>query len=201
MGSALGRGWAAAGHAVAIGSRSVERARSIADRVGAASGSDYAGASAAADVVLLTVPWQAVRGIVPDLDLTGKVLIDATNPYLDDTFGGGEGAWSVREAFPPGESGTSVIQALAPRARVVKAFNHIWARAAERGFGDARPAVFVCGDDSEARSVVSGLAAEIGYDPHDVGGLEHAYWLEGLTPLVVALGDPALALTMTRSGG
>jgi NADPH-dependent F420 reductase len=201
MGVALARGWAAAGHAVAIGSRNVERARSIADRVGTASGADYAGATAAADVVLLTVPWQAVRGIVPDLDLAGKVLIDATNPYLDDTFDGGEGTWSLREAFPPGESGASVIQALVPRARVVKAFNHIWARAAEHGFAETRPAVFVCGADPEARSVVAGLAAEIGYDPHDVGGLEHACWLEALTPLVVALGDPALALTMTRSDG
>lgn len=201
MGSALARGLAAAGHTVAIGSRDVERRRAIAERVGAASGVDYAGAAATGDVVVLTVPWQAVRGIVPALPLAGKILIDATNPYLDDTFDGREAIWSAREELPPGESGATVIQALAPDARVVKAFNHIWASAAQQGFGAVRPAVFVCGDDADARSVVSGLAQDMGYDPHDVGRLEHARWLEALTPLVVALGDPALALTMARTTG
>ena len=43
-----------------------------------------------------------------------------------------------------------------------------------------------------------GLAAEIGDDPHDVGGLEHARWLEALTPLVVALEDPNLTFVIAR---
>ena len=107
----------------------------------------------------------------------------------------------MREAFPPGESGAALIQRLAPGTRVVKAFNHIWASAAQRGFGAVRPAVFVCGDDAAARRVVADLARDIGYDPHDLGGLERAGWLEALTPLVVAMGDPGLVLTMTRTGG
>jgi hypothetical protein len=73
--------------------------------------------------------------------------------------------WSIREEFPAGESGASQVQRLAPGARVVKALNHIWAVTAQRGFGELRPAVFVCGDDPSARNVALGLAAEIGYDP------------------------------------
>ena len=114
--------------------------------------------------MVLAVPWQAVREIVPNLALPGRILIDATNPYLDDGYDGGEATWSARD------------------------------------FGDVRPAVFVCGDDAEARSVVAGLASEIGYDPHDIGGLRHARWLETVTRLVVALGDSAVALTVTRIG-
>jgi 8-hydroxy-5-deazaflavin:NADPH oxidoreductase len=196
MGSALARDLAEAGHPVTIGSRDADRAQAIAGRVGAASGGGYEQAAAASEVVVLTVPWQAVRQIVPGLPLDGKILIDATNPYLDDSFDGRESVWSVREEFPAGESGASVIQALAPGASVVKAFNHIWAVTAQRGFGETRPAVFVCGDDASARTVVMGLAADIGYDPHDAGGLERARWLEALTPLVVALEDPNVALTV-----
>ncbi len=201
MGSALARRLVAAGHSVVIGSRDAGRARAAAARVGAASGTSYAEAAEVGDVVVLTVPWRAVGEVVPALPLDGKILVDATNPYLDDTFDGGDATWSARDEFPPGESGASAIQALAPGARVVKAWNHVWARAAERGLGEVRPAVFVCGDDAAARAVVAGLAAEMGYDPHDAGGLERARWLEALTPLVIALGDSACALTMTRTPG
>jgi 8-hydroxy-5-deazaflavin:NADPH oxidoreductase len=199
MGSALARRLVAAGHAVVIGSRDTGRARAAAARVGAASGTGYAEAADAADVVVLTVPWRAVAAVVPELPLEGKILVDATNPYLDDTFDGGDASWSAREEFPPGESGASAIQTLAPGARVVKAWNHVWARAAERGLGEVRPAVFVCGDDPDARAVVAGLAGEMGFDPHDAGGLEQAGWLEALTPLVIALGDSSYAITMTRT--
>ncbi len=198
MGSALARDLAATGHTVVIGSRSVERAREISQRVRAASGTDYVQAVRASEIVVLTVPWQAVRQIVPTLPLDGKILIDATNPYLDDSFDGRESIWSVREEFPEGESGASNVQRLAPGASVVKAFNHIWAVTAHRGFGEIRPAVFVCADDPSARNVVMGLAAQIGYDPHDVGGIEHARWLEALTPLVVALEDPNLTFIIAR---
>jgi 8-hydroxy-5-deazaflavin:NADPH oxidoreductase len=201
MGSALGRSLATAGHHVTIGSRDPDRAHAMARRLGAAYGTDYAGAAVAGEAVILAVPWQAVREVVGGLPLRGKVLIDVTNPYLDDTFDGQQAVWSVREAFPPGESGAALIQRLAPGTRVVKAFNHIWASAAQRGFGAVRPAVFVCGDDAAARRVVADLARDIGYDPHDLGGLERAGWLEALTPLVVAMGDPGLVLTMTRTGG
>jgi hypothetical protein len=199
MGSALARRLVAAGHAVVIGSRDAGRARAAAARLGAESSTGYAEAAEAGDVVVLTVPWRAVAAVVPALPLEGKILVDATNPYLDDTVDGGDASWSAREEFPPGESGASTIQALAPGARVVKAWNHVWARAAERGLGDVRPAVFVCGDDPDARAVVARLAGDMGYDPHDAGGLEQARWLEALTPLVIALGDSTYALTMTRT--
>jgi 8-hydroxy-5-deazaflavin:NADPH oxidoreductase len=201
MGSALARRLAAAGHSVVIGSRDARRGRALAAELGAAAGESYTDAAAAAEVVLLTVPWRAVAEVVPGLPLEGTILIDATNPYLDDTFDGGDAGWSTREEFPPGESGASAIQALAPRARVVKAWNHVWARAAERGLGDVRPAVFLCGDDPQARIVVARLVEDAGYDPHDAGGLGAARWVEALTPLVIALGDSTLALTMTRTPG
>ena len=201
MGSALARRLVAAGHAVVIGSRDADRARALAAEVGAVPAKSYADAASASHVVVLTVPWRAVREVVPVLPLDGKILIDATNPHVDDTFDGGEATWSAREEFPPGASGASVVQALAPAARVVKGWNHVWARAAERGLGETRPAVFLCGDDPEARAVVASLARDSGYDPHDAGGLEQARWIEALTPLVIALGDSTYALTMTRTPG
>jgi NADPH-dependent F420 reductase len=201
MGSALARRLAAAGHSVVIGSRDGDRARTVAAELGATPAESCEDAAAQAEVVVLTVPWRAVRNLVPSLPLDGKILVDATNPYLDDTFDGGDAMWSTREEFPTGGSGAATIQALAPGARVVKAWNHVWARAADRGLGEARPAVFLCGDDPDARAVVADLARETGYDPHDAGGLDQARWLEALTPLVIALGDSTYSLTMTRTPG
>ena len=45
----------------------------------------------------------------------------------------------------------------------------------------------------EARAVVAGPAREIGYDPHDAGGLGRARWLEARTPFAIALGDTTFA--------
>ena len=100
MGSALARDLTRAGHTVVIGSRNAERAQAIAQWVAATLGTDNIQAVEASEIVVLTVPWQAVREIVPTLPLDGKILIDATNPYLDDSFEGRESIWWVRGGIP-----------------------------------------------------------------------------------------------------
>lgn len=167
MASGLGRGWAAAGHRVAFGSRDAARGGSIEE------------VSRSAEVVVLAVPWagaeEALRHALP---LAGKILVDCTNPPSP-----GARAWA-------GEgSGAERISALAPGARVVKAFNHVYAEIIHSGprFGFQNATVFYCGDEVEAKETVAGLAEELGFDPVDAGPLRTARYLEPLGELMLQL--------------
>jgi 8-hydroxy-5-deazaflavin:NADPH oxidoreductase len=117
------------------------------------------------DVVLLAIPWRS-RGDLPAARLRGKIVIDAMNPYKPD-----------RSLYDLGSSTSSeeVAKAL-PGARLVKAFNHLFARdlatrgAPERPL-DQRTALLIAGDDADAKGVVSQLATDIGFAPVDTGSL------------------------------
>lgn len=118
------------------------------------------------EVVLLALPWRT-RGQLPGAALfAGKVVIDATNPYtasggLDDL----------------GESTSSeLIAAQLPGARIVKAFNtiyyqHLASRGQLAAPQDERHAIFLAGDDADAKAVVARLIADIGFAPVDTGAL------------------------------
>jgi predicted dinucleotide-binding enzyme len=123
----------------------------------------------AGDVLLLAVPAAAAPDVLAAAGpLDDKVLVDATN----NLSGGPDGA---------------AIAALAPGARVVKAFNTVFATF----FHDTppeRPATLVlCGDDAEAKETVSSLVREAGFDPVDVGGHERVADLEAFARLVIGI--------------
>jgi 8-hydroxy-5-deazaflavin:NADPH oxidoreductase len=92
-------------------------------------------------------------------------------------------------------------------ARVVKAFNTCGYNVMANTEFPAPVTMFYCGDDAQAKQIVSGLAAAIGFEPHDAGGLAQARVLEALALLWVTLalkqGDgPEIAFRlMRRSGG
>ena len=82
MGTGLARSLVAK-HEVTVGSRDPEKAQSVARELGAAGGAGYADAVADAEVVFLAVPWPAVEDTLAQVgDLSGKVLVDITNPYV-----------------------------------------------------------------------------------------------------------------------
>jgi hypothetical protein len=135
-----------------------------------------------ADVVFLATPFQANEGVLSGLagELAGKVLIDCTNPVGP---GLSHGLQSVR-------SGSETVQALAPGARVVKAFSIYGFENFEDNAYPAfnvRPAMMFCGNDAAAKAVAAGLIAELGWEPLDVGGLEQALHLEHMTLLWVRM--------------
>ncbi len=127
------------------------------------------GAGAAADLVILAVPFEAAAEVVGRLGLRpGTVLIDATNPF--------------GRPVPDGlRSGAEVVQrAAGTDVGVVKAFNVLGAEhMADPGLADgARPLLPVAGDDPAARARVSALAGDLGFDAAEVGGLDNAHLLE-----------------------
>jgi predicted dinucleotide-binding enzyme len=86
MGTGLGRQFTAGGHEVIVGSRDPQRARAKAEEIGAADRGTYEAAVAQADVLLLAVNWWDIESVHPQLGkVDGKILIDCTNPYTDNT--------------------------------------------------------------------------------------------------------------------
>ncbi|WP_426518561.1 NADPH-dependent F420 reductase [Diaminobutyricibacter sp. McL0618] len=185
MTRALGTGLIGAGHEVVIGSRDPARAERLSDELHASAGVDHRTA-AGSDVVIVAVDDRAVLDVVgaiaPVLD--GVVLIDLNNP-IDPPH------WESR--YAGGASLAERIAAAAPRARVVKAFNTIYAeRLTDRAGADPEPEggpvqVFIASDDEPAKAIVAGLAEAIGCLPIDVGGLRVARHLENLTGFEVDL--------------
>ena len=118
------------------------------------------------EVVLLAIPWRS-RADLPAGLLRGKIVVDAMNPYRPDL-----------SLYDLGDSTSSeeVAKAL-PAARLVKAFNHLYAHdLATRGEPgrlpiEARTAMFVAGDHAEAKLVVATLVQDLGFAPVDTGSL------------------------------
>lgn len=120
------------------------------------------------EVVLLAIPWRTPEGLPSVETLAGKVVIDAMNPYTEQG-----------EPFDLGEAATSSeeVQKRLPGARLVKAFNTIWFKhLREQGSTgtpvDDRRAIFLAGDDDEAKGIVSRLIEEIGFAPVETGSLK-----------------------------
>ena len=132
-------------------------------------------------MVVLAIPYAAVDEVLSDAGaaLAGKVLVDATNPIKPDYSG----------LATNGTSGAEGIQAKAPGARVVKAFNTAFAarQADPKVSGGLRVDGYVAGDDEDAKATVLGLAEAIGFNPVDAGGLAMARQLEGMAWLNISL--------------
>jgi NADPH-dependent F420 reductase len=179
----LGRAWAAKGHDVVFGVRD-PRGPKVQELVKATGGKARAASPAEAaahgEVVLLATPWAATRAALRGAgDLSGKVLVDATNPLAPDLSG-----LALGHTTSAGEE----VARWAPGAKVVKAFNTIGAQhMADPRFGTQSASMLICGDDAAAKKTVLGLAEVLGFDPVDAGPLTQARLLEPLAMLWISL--------------
>jgi len=182
MGTGLGRQFAAAGHDVVVGSRDPARAEAKAKEIGAVAHGTYADAIAQADAFLLAVNWWDIEETFPKLgNVEGKILIDCTNPYTDNTYS--------TPADLGGRSAAEVIQERLPGARVVKAWNHVYAQIVNSSpvFDGQAASVLLASDDAEAKETVAALARDAGYDPVDAGPLWDALNVEKVAGVMVTI--------------
>jgi hypothetical protein len=124
--------------------------------------------AAAAEVVLLAVPWESIRDALTGLPpWNGRILIDATNPFLNPQH--------LNVLDDIGERLSSEIVAdLAPGARLVKAFNTMFASKLAEGprpRAGTRRVLFVSGDDAAAKATVTHLIESFGFATLDLGDL------------------------------
>lgn len=200
VGSALARRHAARGHDVSLAfSRDRGKLKAVARAVGARP-AEPQDAVAAAEVVVLATSWTVTEAALQSAgDLSGKLLWDCTNPLKPDMSGliigtetsGGElvAAWAG--------SGARVVKAIPPFAEQM-------AREGPLILEDGRsPSVFVCGDDSQARSTVATLVRDIGAEPVEAGPLRNARFIEPAEMLLVQLAyrqgmGPSIGLSLLR---
>jgi len=182
MGTALARAFAAGSHTVLLASRDRERALASAARAGkGVKGALPEEAVSSSDVVILATRWADTEEMLEYAgNFSGRVLVDATNPESVEGY-----SLAVGHTISGGEK----IAGWARDARVVKAFNAIYAELLDAGpsFGADSASLFYCGGDREAKQVVARLASELGFDPVDAGGLENARLLEPAAALMVQL--------------
>lgn len=187
LGAGLAKRWAQAGYPVIIGSRSGERAEqaaaNMAEEVPEASirGLEQAEASVAADIVVLSVPYENHRGTLEAVKpgVEGKILIDVTVPLRPPKVG--------RVQLP--EAGSSAVEAqqfLGEGVRVVSAFQNIGAELIQ---SDAviDCDVLVSGDDVPAREAVIELVEAAGMRGWHAGPIANSAAAEALTSVLIQI--------------
>jgi predicted dinucleotide-binding enzyme len=175
--AALGPKFAGLGHKVIYGSR--EPTRNEVRELVAATGANASAASPldavrGADIVVLAVPGTAVEPVVMSLgDLSGKIIIDPTNPTRRGADGLTEHAVATSNA--------EIIQGLAPRAHVVKAFNTLSAQTMADPKSAGGPVTIpLVGNDAAAKATVTKLVEGLGFEAMDLGPVRYADVVEGM---------------------
>jgi predicted dinucleotide-binding enzyme len=180
IGSQVARLAVRAGHKVVISnSRGPQTLAGLVAELGPlARAADPVEAARQGDVVVVTIPLKNYRS-VPVEPLAGKVVID-TNNYYPDRDG------RIPELDNESTTTSELLQAHLPGAKVVKAFNHIYASQLTT---DGRPsgtpdrrALVIAGDDQAAKATVTKLLDEFGFDTVDAGPLRESWRIQRDTP-------------------
>lgn len=180
VGRALAGATARAGHTLAVSSAGREGAQLVAKETGARAAESNRAAIEGADVVVLAVPYPTIDGILGEIAdaLTGKVVIDVTNPLKPDYSG----------LATEGTSAAEQIQARVGGARVMKAFNTVFASRLSDPVADGVPLdALVAGDDEVAKRTVLELVEGLGFRPIDAGPITMARALEWMGFLNISL--------------
>jgi len=174
---ALGPEFAAQGHTIVYGSRSPmdQDVKDLVARTGhGATATSQREAVVGADIVVLAVPGTAAEEVTKSLgNLAGKIILDPTN-RVDRSSKDGYFDYGV-----PTGSNAELVQAAAPGARVVKAFNTLNVRQMVDPETAGGPiSIPIVGDDAAAKAVVAELVKGMGLEPVDIGPLRFARVLE-----------------------
>jgi predicted dinucleotide-binding enzyme len=130
------------------------------------------------DLVVVTIPLRAIAS-VPVAPLDGKVVLDTNNYYPQR-----DGHIAALDAEKTTSS--ELLQAHLPKAKVVKAFNHIYAREITTDGKPAgqpdRRALAIAGNDDAAKATVTKLLDQFGFDTVDMGPLSESWRIQPGTP-------------------
>jgi predicted dinucleotide-binding enzyme len=178
MANAIGTRAAKHGHTIELMSRNTAKAQALADQIGQGATVGTFGTRPAGDIVIVAVLYTGAVDVVAHYGdaLSGKILVDITNPFNADVNG------LVTTA---GNSVSEQIAAAAPEGtHVTKALNSIL----HDVLAQEKPVdVFFAGDNAEAKARVATFLESLDMRPLDAGGLEMAWVLEWAGVLLVGL--------------
>jgi hypothetical protein len=183
VGQTLAAGFAKHDHEVEIGTREPAKLKDWSAKNPGVRIKSSADAAAFGDVVVLAVAGDAAEAALKLLGakaLEGKTVIDACNP-----IGGGQPVNGVLPFFTPqNQSLMEQLQKTYPAAHFVKAFNSVGsAQMVDPEFAGGRPTMFICGDNSNAKTIVAQILDQFGWDTEDMGAVEAARAIEPLCKL------------------
>lgn len=187
LGSGLARRWAAAGHAVIVGSRTSEKAAEAAAKLPMspggpkAIGATNAEAAAQADVIVVTVPFASQAEILVEIkpSVGTKLVVDSTVPLMPPKV--------ARVQLPAAGSAAMTAQKLLGEGvRLVSAFHNV---AAHKLQTDAAIDcdVLVFGDEPKDREVVIALAKAAGLRGIHAGPLANSAAAEAMTSVLIGI--------------
>jgi len=185
MGTAFAKRLTLAGHRVRITAKHPEHAERAARAAGGhARPVRPEEVARDADIVILATHYDDSVGALRSVgDVAGKPIVEISNPVNPEMSG-------LELGFTT--SAAEEIQKAVPDAKVVKAFNTIFARIlGETLPSGVHPQVFYCGDDAEAKRTVRAIIDGAGFAPVDAGPLRNARNLEPLGMLNIYLGHAA----------
>jgi NADPH-dependent F420 reductase len=190
LGFGLASRWAQAGHSIIIGSRAQDSADRGAERLAVLApdatitGLENGAAAAAAEVVVLTVPFanQAPMLEAIHAGCQGKIMVDVTVPLMPP---------KVRTVhLPSGGSAAKAAQVfLGEGVRVVSAFQNVAADHLTDLGHDIDCDILVCGNDPDARQVVVGLAEDAAMRAWHAGRIENSVVAEALTSTLIFMNN------------
>jgi predicted dinucleotide-binding enzyme len=183
LGSNIARAFAKAGiSAVISNSRGPESLAGLVKELGPTIKAGTTEEAAKADIVVVAVRWVDVKRVLGGLPAwNGRIVVDATNPvaWIDPNSTDAKdptnplAAYGIKAIDLGGRHSSSVVSEIVRGARVVKAFNHIDARAlAEPGASGGQRVLFYSGDDAGAKKTVRSLLEKAGFFAVDLGALD-----------------------------
>ncbi|MCX4588205.1 NAD(P)-binding domain-containing protein [Streptomyces sp. NBC_01549] len=181
MAHVLGARAVASGHSVQVIGRDAAKAAALADELGDNATAGTLTDPPSGDIVVLAVPYAGAASVVAHYGtaLTGKAVVDITNPFDLATF---------TDLVTPADSSAAqeIARTAAPGVHVVKAFNTLFSGVLAAGEAGGRPLdVFIAGDDAGAKASVASFIESLGLRPLDTGDLKMAHWLEGAGLLIL----------------
>lgn len=188
LGGGLALRWAEAGHKIIIGSRSEEKALAAAAELrGSTGNSDVSGAgnqaaAAAADIVVLTVPFAHHDSTLNEIAdaVQGKLFVDTTVPLVPPKVA----RVQLSDQWPIART---TQQRLGDQVHVVSAFHNVAASHLQAGVSEDDGDVLVFGNNKDARAIVIELAEALGLRAWHAGSIDNSVVGEALTSVLIFL--------------
>ncbi len=186
--------WSRVGHKIFIGSRSDEKAKSIASeyndtlsKLGINSrieGMVNADAAIAAEVIVISLPYEHSASTIRQIQssFTNQIVISPVVPMVK------KGKAFVYSPPQHGSAALEIREALPKTVKLVSAYHNLPAKELRKIDHVLEYDVVICGDDEETKNVVKKITEEMpNLRALDAGPLEASMMIEAITPLIINL--------------
>ncbi len=182
VGPALAKGFLENGYETTLSSRSEEKRKKLESEYKGLKTDTPENTAKNNDLIVFAVKGSKAKEALEEVgveNLSGKTVIDTTNPIAEDAPVNGVLLYfsSVNKSL------MEELQSLAPEAKFVKAFSCVGAAHMVNPGFESKPSMFICGDDNAAKDEVRDILDKFGWETEDMGNIEAARAIEPLAIL------------------